>query len=144
MSETRALRHPKVRIRSAAVKVHIELGGKVYEVEYDAADDMLSSSARPAAAINREQSIVLPTPRDQSADANGIDESKVFRNPVAGIVTRIDVESGQLVQEGETLMVVEAMKMENSLAASGSARVASVRVKVGETVKVGQIAIEFE
>ncbi len=125
------------------MKVHIELGGKVYEVEYDAADDAHSSSAR-GDAINRAQSIVLPTPPDQSADANGVDESKVFRNPVAGIVTRINVEPGKVVRDGEILMVVEAMKMENSLAATGSAKVASVQVKVGQTVKVGQITIEFE
>ncbi len=126
------------------MKVHIEIGGKVYEVDYDNLEDVLSSSNHPAASTNRAQSIVLPTPPEPSSETSGIDESKVFRNPVAGIVTRINVEPGQLVQAGEILMVVEAMKMENSLAAAGSAKVVSVQVKLGESVKVGQIAIEFE
>ena len=41
-------------------------------------------------------------------------------------------------------MVVEAMKMENNLAAAVAARVNSVNVKVGDTVKVTQIMVEFE
>lgn len=125
------------------MKLHVELGGKMYEIEYDTTDDALTSSVR-AAAMNRAQSIVLPTPLEESSEITGIDESKVFRNPVAGIVTRVNVGPGQVVLAGEILMVVEAMKMENSLASAARARVASVHVKAGESVKMGQITIEFE
>ena len=123
------------------MKLHIEIDSKTYEVEYDTAGD---NSSSPAPSINRAQSMVLPTSEQQTAGTSEIDDRKVFRNPVSGIVARINVQPGQLVQSGEILMVVEAMKMENSLTASGSVTVASVNVKAGETVKVGQILIEFE
>jgi biotin carboxyl carrier protein len=126
--------------RSNLVKLHIEIDEQTYEVEYDTADEQLSSSTP---SINRAQSILLPTSPEQNGEI-AIDESKVFRNPVAGVVTRIHVKPRQVVQAGEILMVVEAMKMENSLTASRSAIVASVKVKIGETVKLGQIIIEFE
>jgi methylmalonyl-CoA carboxyltransferase 1.3S subunit len=121
------------------LKLHVVIDGKTYEVEYDTAEETFFSTS----SLNRAQSIILPVPGEQNGDS-GIDESKVFRNPVAGIVTRIHVEPGQRVEALQVLMVVEAMKMENSLAANGPATVASVKVKAGDTVKVGQIAIEFE
>lgn len=121
------------------MKLHVVIDGKTYEVEYDTADEAVFS----ASSLNRSQSLILPEPGEQDGDT-GIDESKVFRNPVAGIVTRIHVEPGQRVEARQILMVVEAMKMENSLAANSPATVASVKVKAGDTVKVGQIAIEFE
>lgn len=123
------------------MKLHIEIDGKTYEVEYDAEDEKSGSSAL---STHPAQSLILPTSQEPGAETGGTEESKIFRNPVAGIVTRIDVAPGQRVQPGEVLMVVEAMKMENSLAASISGIVASVKVEVGETVKAGQIAIVFE
>ena len=63
---------------------------------------------------------------------------------MAGIVTRVHVEPGQSVQSGDILLVVEAMKMENNLASPAGAKVKLVTVKVGDTVKAGQILIEFE
>jgi biotin carboxyl carrier protein len=63
---------------------------------------------------------------------------------VAGIVTRIDVEPGEAVQEGEIVVVVDAMKMENILTAAATSKVSAVKVKVGDPVKLGQILIEFE
>jgi biotin carboxyl carrier protein len=127
--------------RNTAVKLHIEINGKTYEVEYDTEDEESGSSAP---STRRAQSLILPTSKMPTAETGSSDESKVFRSPVAGIVTRIDVAPGQRVQAGEILILVEAMKMENSLTAGSSATVASVEVEVGQTVKAGQIAIVFE
>ena len=123
------------------MKLRIVIEGKTYDVEYEPAD---SSPAAPS-AIDRIQSLVLPTPTGPgSAGAPDVDESKIGRSPVAGIVTRVHVEPGQSVQSGDILLVVEAMKMENNLASPAGAKVKLVTVKVGDTVKAGQILIEFE
>jgi methylmalonyl-CoA carboxyltransferase 1.3S subunit len=124
------------------LKRQIVINGKTYEVEYDATDENSSPSSP---SIKPAQSIVLPTPQvPRSSGAPDIDESKVCRSPVAGIVARVNVEAGQSVQAGEIVVVVEAMKMENNLAAAVAAKVNSVKVKVGDTVKVSQIVVEFE
>lgn len=124
------------------MKHQIVINGKTYEVEYDDADENASPSAPP---IEPAQSIVLPTPPvPGSSQPSEVDESKLCRSPVAGIVARVDVEVGQSVQAGEIVVVVEAMKMENNLATAVAARVNSVKVKVGDTVKVTQIMVEFE
>jgi methylmalonyl-CoA carboxyltransferase small subunit len=124
------------------LKHQIVINGKTYEVEYDDADENASPSAPP---IEPAQSIVLSTPPvPGSSQPSEVDESKLCRSPVAGIVARVNVEVGQSVQAGEIVVVVEAMKMENNLATAVAARVNSVKVKVGDTVKVTQIMVEFE
>ena len=124
------------------MKLQIVIGGKVYEVEYDTGEE---DSAASSPAIERVQSIVLPTPlRPVTAGTTEGDESKLCRTPVAGIVARIRVEPGQSVHAGDILVVVEAMKMENNLAAAGPAKIKCARVKVGDPVKAGQVVVEFE
>jgi methylmalonyl-CoA carboxyltransferase small subunit len=121
------------------LKRQIAIDGKTYEVEFDGADEEGSRST-----IEPAQSLVLATPPLPVPGGAGINESKLCRSPVAGIVTRIHVEDGQAVQAGEILVVVEAMKMENNLVAAVDAKVSSVKVKVGDTAKVSQIVVEFE
>ena len=66
------------------------------------------------------------------------------RAPMPGLVLRIDVEEGQTVSEGQGLLIVEAMKMENELRARAAGRVRAVNVAAGESVRRGDILIEFE
>lgn len=124
------------------MKRQIVIKGKTYEVEYDATDENTSPSAPP---MEPAQSIVLPTPPvPGSSQPSAVDESKLCRSPVAGIVVRINVAVSQSVKAGEIVVVVEAMKMENNLAAAVAAKVNSVKIKVGDTVKASQIVVEFE
>jgi biotin carboxyl carrier protein len=118
------------------LKRRIVIDGKTYEVEYDGVNEESSP-----VASNLAQSIVLPTPQAPSEEAFDVDESKLCRSPIAGIVTRINVEPGRSVRAGEVLVVVEAMKMENNLTAAAAAFVKSVSVKVGDTVKLKQIVV---
>ncbi len=57
-----------------------------------------------------------------------------LRAPVHGVVIGIEVEAGQTVAAGQTLLVQEAMKMEVPLLAPSAGRVCSVAVAVGEVV----------
>ena len=64
--------------------------------------------------------------------------------PMPGLVLRVDVEEGQDVSEGQGLLIVEAMKMENELRARAAGRVRRVHVTAGESVGRGDILVEFE
>ncbi|MSP42504.1 MAG: acetyl/propionyl/methylcrotonyl-CoA carboxylase subunit alpha [Alphaproteobacteria bacterium] len=72
------------------------------------------------------------------------DLSKFLLCPMPGLVVSIAVEVGQEVKAGETLAVVEAMKMQNILRAESDGVVAAIRVKAGESLTVDQIILEFE
>jgi propionyl-CoA carboxylase alpha chain len=63
--------------------------------------------------------------------------------PMPGLVRAISVKPGQEVKAGDTLCIVEAMKMENVLRAERDAKVAAIRVKEGDTLAVDAVIMEF-
>ncbi|KAK3863470.1 hypothetical protein Pcinc_030775 [Petrolisthes cinctipes] len=73
-----------------------------------------------------------------------IDQSKQVLSPMPGLVKSIACKPGDMVAEGQELCVIEAMKMQNSLAAAASGKVKAVNVKEGETVEEEQVLVELE
>ena len=60
-----------------------------------------------------------------------------------GLVIRIDVVAGQQLEAGASVVVLEAMKMQNELRASAPTTVAVVHVSAGQAVEKGQPLVEF-
>jgi propionyl-CoA carboxylase alpha chain len=71
------------------------------------------------------------------------DSGKALRCPMPGLVLAIAVAVGQEVKAGETLAVVEAMKMENVLRAERDGVVAAIHAKPGDSLAVDAVIIEF-
>ena len=71
------------------------------------------------------------------------DSGKFVRSPMPGLVLSLAVAAGQEVKAGETLAVVEAMKMENVLRAERDGTVKTVHVKPGDSVAVDAAIVEF-
>jgi propionyl-CoA carboxylase alpha chain len=71
------------------------------------------------------------------------DTGKKLLCPMPGLVVSIDVEEGQEVKAGETLAVIEAMKMQNVLRAERDGMVKSVHAKPGATLAVDALILEF-
>ena len=63
--------------------------------------------------------------------------------PMPGLVVRIDVEVGDVVQAGQPLVVMEAMKMENELRSSSAGTVSTVKAVVGQAVEKGAVLVEL-
>jgi len=72
------------------------------------------------------------------------DLSRFLLCPMPGQVVRIDVKEGDVVEDGQPLAIVEAMKMENVLKAEKKARVSKVRVAPGAVLAVDEVILEFE
>ena len=68
----------------------------------------------------------------------------VLKAPMPGLVVRVHAEAGQAVAAGASLVVLEAMKMENELRAAAPGRVRTVRVAAGAAVEKGEVLVEFE
>jgi propionyl-CoA carboxylase alpha chain len=77
-------------------------------------------------------------PPKQSADSG-----KALLCPMPGLVVSIAVTAGQEVKAGETLAVVEAMKMENVLRAERDVTVKRVLAKPGDSLAVDAVIMEF-
>ena len=72
------------------------------------------------------------------------DTSKILMCPMPGLIVKIDVEVGDLVQEGQALCTVEAMKMENILRAERATRVKKINANAGDSLAVDETIMEFE
>jgi propionyl-CoA carboxylase alpha chain len=68
---------------------------------------------------------------------------KAVRCPMPGLIVSLAVAEGQEVKAGETLAVVEAMKMENILRAERDGTIKKIRVKQGDSVAVDAVILEF-
>ncbi|XP_048349067.1 propionyl-CoA carboxylase alpha chain, mitochondrial isoform X2 [Sphaerodactylus townsendi] len=72
------------------------------------------------------------------------DSSSILRSPMPGVVVAVSVKPGDMVVEGQEICVIEAMKMQNSLAAAKTGKVKSVHCQAGETVGEGDELVELE
>jgi len=69
---------------------------------------------------------------------------KLIKAPMPGVILSVNVKVGQEVLEDDSLLVLEAMKMESSLVSTSSGVVKNILVASGNTVEKGQLLIEFE
>lgn len=67
----------------------------------------------------------------------------VLRAPMPGLVVRVPAQIGQAVEAGASLVVLEAMKMENELKAIGPAIVDRIEVRPGQPVEKGEVLVRF-
>lgn len=136
------------------MKLHIGIDGKTYEMEVEIVQEDKPQRAfgyvpphAPPTTL-RGVTAAEPLPRAASPKAEGaepvVEENRVVRCPVAGVVVHIDVKPGQELDTDDVIMVLEAMKMETSVTASHPGKVKAIRVAEGDGVKVNQILIVFE
>jgi propionyl-CoA carboxylase alpha chain len=71
------------------------------------------------------------------------DTSKFLLCPMPGLVVSVNVQEGQDVKAGESLAVVEAMKMENVLTAERDGKIKKVNAKKGDSLALDDVILEF-
>ena len=72
------------------------------------------------------------------------DLSKYLLAPMPGKIVSVNVKNGQKIKSGESLLILEAMKMENLITATKDVKIKKINVKANDTVEVDQILIEFD
>lgn len=108
----------------AGKKIKVEIEGEVFEVE-----------------IKNELDLMLDEMGFSKASSKQIKEVKA---PMPGMVLEIAVTEGQEVKEGDKLLILGAMKMENSITISADAVIKRIQVKAGQAVEKGQVLVELE
>ena len=122
------------------MKYKVTLNNRVYEVEVEQGEAMLvdeyelkaPAAAAPAAPVAAAApAAAAPAPAAGAALAAG----EVIKSPMPGNILKILVSQGQQVKEGETLIILEAMKMENEIVATRAGSVAQIAVSKGQVVE---------
>ena len=117
-------------------KFNVTVNGTAYDVEVNevkAAAPAAAPKAAPAAAPK-----AAPAPAPAPAAAAPVPAgAETVKAPMPGKILSVAVSAGQAVKKGETLLILEAMKMQNEIAAPHDAVVAEVRVAANQTVSTG-------
>ena len=71
-------------------------------------------------------------------------KAKSIHSPLPGTATEVFIQPGDAVKTGDILLVIEAMKMKNSIRASQDGKVAAVHIHSGQTVQHKQLLVDFE
>jgi acetyl/propionyl-CoA carboxylase alpha subunit len=95
-------------------------------------------------AFSQGAAMRLSMTRPLDAAGVGALEGGIVLTPMPGRIVAVAVEAGAEVVAGQTLVILEAMKMEHALTAKAAARVAEVRVAVGDQVAEGATVIRLE
>ena len=118
---------PKVRR-----DVDLEVNGKRFKVAMWVPESDLVASPRGGGGRTSKR---RSTARAASAGSGSGDVTV----PMQGTVVKVLVEQGQQIEAGETVIVLEAMKMENNVVAEKSGKVAEVKVAAGDSVSGGDV-----
>ena len=81
-----------------------------------------------------EQGKPVEEASDDAAPAAQVNAANAVKAPLPGTITSIEVAVGQEVKAGDTVVVLEAMKMQNSIEAEKDGKVTAIAVKVGQAV----------
>jgi len=105
--------------------------------------EMVADFVAAEATIAPKPAPVAPAPVVESKPAAPVVGSKDVTSPLPGKITQIVVKVGDTVKAGDTVVMLEAMKMENSITAEASGEVKAILVEVGEQVQNGQALVEL-
>ena len=127
------------------MKLKITVENKTYEVEVEAAEPE-TAAAPPRGYVMEPSSVRVPAaaPAPVASPAGDVNEAKVCRSPISGIVVKMAAQPGQAIQPGDILLVLEAMKMETNITAPIAGKIAKMNVNAGDPVQGGQVLVEFE
>ena len=122
------------------MKYKVTLNNRVYEVEVEQGEAMLVDEyelkAPAAAAPAAPAAAAVPAAAAPAAPAGAaLAAGEVIKSPMPGNILKILVSQGQQVKEGETLIILEAMKMENEIVATRAGSVAQIAVSKGQVVE---------
>ena len=121
----------KVTLNNRVYEVEVEQGEAMLVNEYELAAPAVAAPAAPAAAP------VAAAATAAAPAAGALAAGEVITSPMPGNILKINVTQGQKVNEGDVLIVLEAMKMENEISATKSGTVAQINVTKGAVVETG-------
>ena len=125
----------------------VQYKDEIYNIEVDSFSE--ADKAYKLLVNDQPVSLQLRNELDQLIEKMGLnkkgsDNMSQLKAPMPGLVLKIHVDAGAEIDEGDALITLEAMKMENIIKAKGSGVVKSIEVATQDKVEKSQILIEFE
>jgi biotin carboxyl carrier protein len=131
----------------AETQFHVLKDKKPYKAEIISADFI--SKKYTVKVNNNTYEVAISDALDELIKSMGIERGRTkvvnaIKAPMPGLILEINVSVGQEVKENDPLLILEAMKMENSFLSPRDGVIKSIAVEKGNAVDKGQLLIEFE
>jgi len=131
----------------AEKQFHVLKDNKPYKAEIISADFI--SKKYTVKVNNNTYEVAISDALDELIKSMGIERGRTkvvnaIKAPMPGLILEINVSVGQEVKENDPLLILEAMKMENSFLSPRDGVIKSIAVEKGNAVDKGQLLIEFE
>ncbi|WP_022850147.1 biotin/lipoyl-containing protein [Limisalsivibrio acetivorans] len=137
------------------MKLKITVHGVAYEVDVEVLDpgEEMTVPSAPLPQMQMPQSAPSAGPAPSAAPPRapkGPAQNKPamsggdVTSPIAGTVVEVKCSPGQDVSEGDIIIIIEAMKMNTSIAAPASGKIKTIKVNKGDSVTEGQALVELE
>ncbi len=117
----------------------VTVNGKTYDVTVEEVNGAVSAPAVPVKATEQTSAPAAPATPAPAAPAPAAGDGDPINCPMPGTILSINVSAGQSVKKGDTLMILEAMKMENEISAPRDGVITSVACAKGESVESGKL-----
>ncbi|MEM1135779.1 MAG: biotin/lipoyl-containing protein [Bacteroidota bacterium] len=114
----------------------VEVNGTPYEVELE--KEIKTTKTPKLVRAKTPKPVGAPKPLATKVSLSQINA------PLPGVILELSIKEGDEVKKEDTLLIMEAMKMENRVLAENNGKVKSIKVQVGENVLQGQLLIEIE
>ncbi len=143
-----------------AKKYLIKVNGKMYEVEVEEMGNVFAE--QKTSSVEMPSSVAMPsTPKSESREpirtetvktetvtedksaglSDGVEEVVA---PMSGVVLKVNVHPGDVVKDAQTLMIIEAMKMENEILAPHDGKIKDIFVKEGQQIEIDEVLLTIE
>ena len=119
---------------------HVEVNGTSYKVEMEKTPKQPAPKpvVRPVATTPAPATASVSRPAAASTGKSGV------KSPLPGVILDIKVNVGDAVKRGDTIIILEAMKMENNINADKDGKVTAINVSKGESVLEGTDLVIIE
>ena len=122
-------------------KYRIKLNGKVYEMEVELVGENSNHQPVKVASSATAPATMHETPVQSAvvAPSSTVNQAGAITSPLQGTIIKINAANGDAVKAGQTIIVLEAMKMQNDIAAPKDGTLSDLAVAVGDNVRSGQV-----
>ncbi len=119
------------------MKLKVSVNGVTYDVEVDVEEEPTPQIGPVVIASTSAYGVTPVSAKAPATSANGV------AAPISGTVVNVLAEAGAEVKSGDTLIVLEAMKMETEITAPHDGKIGEIHVAVGDAVHGGQLLLEW-
>ena len=118
---------------------NVTVNGEEFKVEWEKPKE-----EKPVVKVQPAAAKPAPQPAPAAAAPAAVAQGYAIKTPLPGVIIDVKVNVGDMVKKGDTVVVLEAMKMENNINADREGKVVAIQAAKGDTVADGAVLVVLE